>query len=137
MWENEIIYNTEVLKSNLCDYNDAYKLGRGNITIVGHNVNEVALKNWAPFIKCIAIIDGTTIDSVADLDLLEYNLNYSDTTGSLWFYSKDKANNFNNDIENTNNLSLSIIKLNQWETMKLMDQIKSQEIQPLLSHQII
>ena len=74
---------------------------------------------------------------MADLDLLEYNLNYSDTTGSLWFYSKDKANNFNNDIENTNNLSLSIIKLNQWETMKLMDQIKSQEIQPLLGHQII
>ena len=74
---------------------------------------------------------------MADLDLLEYNLNYSDTTGSLWFYSKDKANNFNNDIENTNNLSLSIIKLNHWETMKLMDQIKSQEIQPLLSHQII
>ena len=74
---------------------------------------------------------------MADLDLLEYNLNYSDTTGSLWFYSKDKANNFNNDFENTNNLSLSIIKLNQWETMKLMDQIKSQEIQPLLSHQII
>ena len=74
---------------------------------------------------------------MADLDLLEYNLNYSDTTGSLWFYSKDKANNFNNDIENTNNLSLSIIKLNQWDTMKLMDQIKSQEIQPLLSHQII
>ena len=74
---------------------------------------------------------------MADLDLLEYNLNYSDTTGSLWFYSKDKANNFNNDIENTNNLSLSIIKLNQWETMKLMDQIKSQEIQPWLGHQII
>ena len=74
---------------------------------------------------------------MADLDLLEYNLNYSDTTGSLWFYSTDKANNFNNDIENTNNLSLSIIKLNHWETMKLMDQIKSQEIQPLLGHQII
>ena len=26
---NEIIYNTEVLKSNLCDYNDAYILVRG------------------------------------------------------------------------------------------------------------
>ena len=25
---NEIIYNTEVLKSNLCDYNDAYILVR-------------------------------------------------------------------------------------------------------------
>ena len=29
---SEIIYNTEVLKSNLCDYNDAYNLVRGDIT---------------------------------------------------------------------------------------------------------
>ena len=27
---NEIIYNTEVLKSNLCDYNHAYILVRGD-----------------------------------------------------------------------------------------------------------
>ena len=26
---NKIIYNTEVLKSNLCDYNDAYILVKG------------------------------------------------------------------------------------------------------------
>ena len=43
---NEIIYNTEVLKSNLSDYNDAYILVRGDITIIGHNlVVEVAFKN--------------------------------------------------------------------------------------------
>ena len=30
---NEIIYNTEVLKSNLCDYNDAYILVRGDNTV--------------------------------------------------------------------------------------------------------
>ena len=30
---NKIIYNTEALKSNLCDYNDAYILVRGNITV--------------------------------------------------------------------------------------------------------
>ena len=30
---NEITYNTEVLKSNLCDYNDAYILVRGDITV--------------------------------------------------------------------------------------------------------
>ena len=29
----EIIYNTEVLKSYLCNYNDAYILVRGNIMI--------------------------------------------------------------------------------------------------------
>ena len=30
---NEINYNLEVLKSNLCDYNDAYILVNGDITI--------------------------------------------------------------------------------------------------------
>ena len=31
---------------------------------------------------------------------LECNLNYSDTTGSLWFYSEDEVTDFNN-IANT------------------------------------
>ena len=30
---NEIIYNTGVLKSNLCDYNDAYNSVRGDILL--------------------------------------------------------------------------------------------------------
>ena len=37
---NEIIYNTEVLKSNLCDYDNAYILVRGNITITWHQVTQ-------------------------------------------------------------------------------------------------
>ena len=36
-------------------------------------------------------------------NLLEHSPNYSDTTGSLWFYSKDEATNFDNDIANTDN----------------------------------
>ena len=35
---NEIIYNTEVLKSNLCDYNDAYILVRGDVVTTVHNI---------------------------------------------------------------------------------------------------
>ena len=35
-------------------------------------------------------------------NLIEHRSNYSETTGSLWFYSKDKATNFNADIANTN-----------------------------------
>ena len=31
--ENDIIYNTEVLKSNFCDFKNAYFLVRRNITI--------------------------------------------------------------------------------------------------------
>ena len=73
---NEIICNTEVLKSNLCDYNDAYILVRVNITIIGHQVTQVAFKNCAPFIKCIKKIDGATIDDAEDLDIImsTYNL---------------------------------------------------------------
>ena len=55
----------------------------------------------------IAEIDGTTINDAEDLDsvmpmynLIEYSSNYSETTGSLWFYSKDEATNFNADVEN-------------------------------------
>ena len=35
-------------------------------------------------------------------NLLEYKSNYSETTESLWFYSKDEATNFNADIANNN-----------------------------------
>ena len=40
---SEIIYNTEVLKSNLCHYKDTYI--RGNITIIGDKVTQVPFKN--------------------------------------------------------------------------------------------
>ena len=35
---NEVIYSTEVIKFNVCDYNDVYILVRGNITIIGCNL---------------------------------------------------------------------------------------------------
>ena len=41
---NEIIYNPELLKSNPCDYNDAYILVRRDITIAGDNGTQVAFK---------------------------------------------------------------------------------------------
>ena len=102
---SEIIYNTEVLNSNPCNYNDAYILVRDNVTIAGNIVARRAFKNCAPFTACITKFDGTTIDDAEDLDLvmpmynlLEYSFNYSDMTGSLRFYSKDEAANFNNAI---------------------------------------
>ena len=36
-------------------------------------------------------------------NLIEYSSNYSETTGSLWFYSKDEAIDFNADIANDDN----------------------------------
>ena len=83
---NEIFYNTEVLKSNLCDNIDAYILARGDITNAGDNGVEIAFKNCSKFNKCIAKNDGTTIDDAEDLNLvmpmynmLENSSNYSDT----------------------------------------------------------
>ena len=46
---NEIVNNTEVLKSNLCDYSDAYILVSGDITVTVVEVTLIAFKNYAPF----------------------------------------------------------------------------------------
>ena len=98
------IYIKQVIISNLCDYNNIYILVRDDITIIGHNVTQVAFKNCTPFTKCITNTDGTTIDDAEDLDLvmlvdnlLEHSSNYCDTCSS-WFYSKnDFADIANND----------------------------------------
>ena len=95
---NEIIYDTEVLKSNLCDYSDAYILVTGTITVTAAPAIQVSFKSCASVTKCITKINGTTIDGAEDLDLvmlmynlIECNSNYSETTGRLWFYAKDGA----------------------------------------------
>ena len=35
--------------------------------------------------------------------IIEYSSSYFETTGSLWFYSEEEGNNFNNNIANTYN----------------------------------
>ena len=47
----------EVLKSYLCNYNDAYILERGDITTKVCEDKTVAFKNIAPFTKYITKID--------------------------------------------------------------------------------
>ena len=59
---NEIIYNTEVLKSNLCDYKN------GNFTVAAAPATQVSFKNCAPFTKWITKIDRTIIVDAEDLD---------------------------------------------------------------------
>ena len=66
---NEITYNTEVLESYLCDYNDAYILLRSDITVTAAPQIQVAFTNCAPFTKCITKINGTAIDDAENLDL--------------------------------------------------------------------
>ena len=64
---NEITYNTEVLKSNLGDYNDGYILVKGDITVTAAAQPQVAFKNCTWFIKCITKSDGTEKDDANDL----------------------------------------------------------------------
>ena len=66
---NGITYKTDVLKSNLCDYNDGYIVVKGDITVTAAPETQVVFKNCAQFTKCITKIDGTTIDDAEDLEL--------------------------------------------------------------------
>lgn len=66
--------------------------------------------------------DGTTaIDADWELVMLMYNLagyssNYSDTTNSLQFSSKDETTNFNTETANINNSKFFKYKTNLLET---------------------
>ena len=87
--ENKSIrFKTPMLRSDLCDYADAYILVSGTITVAGNNPRDrqnrpVILKNNALFISCITKINGELIEDAEDLDivmpiynLLEYSKNY-------------------------------------------------------------
>ena len=92
---NDIKFKTTVLRSNLCDYADAYILVKGIITITSAGNDDatkradekdkgVTFKNCAPFTKCISRINNTDIDNAQDIDivmpmynLIEYSDNYS------------------------------------------------------------
>ena len=45
-------------------------------------------------------------------NFLEYSSNYSETTGSLWFYYKDEADNFENAIGADDNFKFLKYKTN-------------------------
>ena len=79
-----------MLRSDLCDYSDAYIIVEGTITVTNPNNAKrnkaVIFKNNTPFINCIAKIDGVKTDNSEDLDvvipmynLLEYSENYKKT----------------------------------------------------------
>ena len=93
-------FETKVIKSNLCDYSDAYILVTENITATGGGANDrVAFKNCAPFTKCITHINDEHVDNADNFDiimpmynLIEYSDNYSDTSGSLWQFKRVEQN---------------------------------------------
>ena len=89
---NDIRFKTILLRSNLCDYADAYILVKGTIIITGSGNDDatkwaderdkgVTFKNCAPFTKCISRINNIDKDNAQDIDIVMtlYNLiEYSD-----------------------------------------------------------
>ena len=109
-------FKTPMLRSNLCDYSDAYILVKGTIMVTAPGANNsvnnirdkkntsLILKNNAPFVSCITRINGELIEDADDLDLvmpmhnlLEYSKNYRKTIGSLYNYYRDELTNDGND----------------------------------------
>ena len=97
-----------MLRSDLCDFSDAYIVVKGDITLTktnGRGIIDIrnrflAFKNNAPFTNCISKINNVLIDNAEDLDivmlmynLLEYSKNYRKATGILWNYYRDEPNN--------------------------------------------
>ena len=109
-----------MLRSDLCDYSDAYILVNGTITvngIVNGVENEIVrrgrpliLKNNAPFVSCMTKINNEFMEDADDLDvvipmynLLEYSKNYRKTIGSLYDYYRDELDDDANLDDNANN----------------------------------
>ena len=120
--ENKSIrFKTPMLRSDLCDYSDAYILVKGTATVngvVNGAENEIlrrnrplVLKNNAPFVSCMTKINNEFIEDADDLDivmpkynLLEYSKNYIKTIDSLYNYYRDELSDDNNpnNFRNTN-----------------------------------
>ena len=71
----QIRFKTSMLRSDLCDFSDAYIVVKGTITVAGGGNSSrknrpLAFKNNAPLIGCILKINNTLIDNAEDLDVV-------------------------------------------------------------------
>ena len=118
-----------MLRSNLCNYSDAYVWVKRKITVTNENDNanfnkELTLKNNAPFISCISKINSELVENAEDFDitmpmynLLEYSKNYEKTSGSLFnYYRDDPSELIIGDGDNAINISIRNSKSFDYKT---------------------
>ena len=111
-----------MLRSDLCDFSDAYFVFKGDITLTKNadtgfidiRNRSLAFKNNAPFVSCISKINNTDTDNAENLDivmpmysLIEYSKNYRKTTGNLWNHYRDEPNDFPANNYNANPITNS------------------------------
>ena len=107
--ENPMKFLTSSLDSNLCDYSDAYILVTGSITATPNVATQVVFKNCVSFEHCRTDINDTFADyanfiniKMPMYNLIEYSDNYSNTSGSLWYFKRDEIVD-NADVTNDDN----------------------------------
>ena len=105
-----IKFETETIKSSLCDYSDAFILVTGNITVNAAN---------APFFTRKTVINDVFVDRAEHIyiampmyNLIQYSDSYSDTSASIWQFKRDdvRANNADLTVNNSQSQSSSFRK---------------------------
>ena len=108
-----IKFETETIKSSLCDYSDAFILVTGNITVNAANAVN------APFFTCKTVINDVFLDRAEHIyipmpmyNLIQYSDSYSDTSASIWQFKRDdvRANNADLTVNNSQSQSSSCRK---------------------------
>ena len=91
-----------------------------NITATDYDANiRVSFKNCAPFTKYIIHLNDEhynpdNLDIIMPMyNLIEYSNNYSDTSGSLWQFKRDKQNMNNGNPANVTTADSSSANINQ------------------------
>ena len=114
----QIRFKTPQLRSDLCDYNDAYILVTGKIGVTNPDDvaydTKLALKNNEPFFNCVTKNNDQLIDDANDLDvvipmhdLLSFSKNYRKITGYFWHYYIDEPNSgYNNNNRDRTHYSI-------------------------------
>ena len=98
----DIKFKVNQLRNDLCDFNNAYIVVTGKITVTnrGNDDNvynrKVSFKNSAPLFNCMLRINSQLIEDAQDLDivipmrnLLYYSKTFRKTTRSFWNYYPD------------------------------------------------
>ena len=97
--DSTIKFETKVIKTNLCDYSDAYILVTGDIKVTGiAGDTNVAFKNCAPFTRRVTHKNDEHVETAKNLDiimpmynLIEYSDNYADSSRTLYQFKRDES----------------------------------------------
>ena len=132
-----------MVRSDLCDYSDAYVVVRGTVTVLRGNIDEydkkLAFKSNASFISSISKINKALIDNAEYLDIVmpifnlpECSKNYRKTTGSLCNYYRHEPNSGLGGDDNDINYSIKGSKSFDYKTsitVKLGDNNRTKDIE--------